>query len=275
MAEERLTGPIDGLVSFMPAFLQASTGLGAPRGAAGGAFEPNLEARIAAIFALRHLAQQYPAALPLVVDVLCAYVRLNSGWVDAAAPSRRAEDIPADVQLAVESIGHRCDVKEPLPCRIDLTRTDLRGVRLWGADLRGAVLARALLGLADLGEVDFEGAVLLGSNLDGSILVKANFSKADLWCAKLVRSNLIMASFRGASLANADLRDSILKGADFSDAHIQQTKLSGAHMAVLQLAPEQLAEVLVESEPAGEKPRRTGRARKSTVRQRRPLRARQ
>ena len=105
---------------------------------------------------------------------------------------------------------------------IGLSRADLRGINLRGAnlyyvnfgksDLSGADCFGAYLGHAGLGCANFQGANLRGAILKYSYWGNTNLSGADLTDANLTGAVLIEANLTGAILEGAYLVDTKLKG---------------------------------------------------------------
>jgi uncharacterized protein YjbI with pentapeptide repeats len=94
-----------------------------------------------------------------------------------------------------------------------LTRTDLQGARLEGADLSGIDLAYTIL----------DDAHLRGTAPEW--LPSASLAKADMSRTYLEDCNLV-----GATLDNAILRDAYLYGANLSSATLKDADLSGANV---------------------------------------------
>lgn len=162
---------------------------------------------------------------------------------------------------------------------VNLTKADLRGTVLDGADLKDANLTQAnlsnaqnlrtvlnfgtatlvntKLSLADLREVDLtnaklSGADLFGANLDGATLAGADLSGADLRNARIVRSDgpgvgvsdadLRSAELRGAKLNGQDLSGRDLHGVDLSAADLTGAKLIGTVLTSANLGNSNLTE---------------------------------
>lgn len=90
---------------------------------------------------------------------------------------------------------------------ISLTKADLRGSKLAGADLTSADLRSARLE-----DVDLSGAILDGAHLQG---------------ATLVGVRLDGASLRGVDLTGAEVRQTHLSGADFTGAKVHSCRFEG------------------------------------------------
>ncbi|MGE0196252.1 MAG: pentapeptide repeat-containing protein, partial [Methylocystis sp.] len=217
----------------------------------------NREVRLGAIYALEKLAADYLALHWQIMEVLCAYVRMNAGDPDPCAPEiqaiyakrpaersevehatlkmRAAELGPSvDVQAALTVVGRRSEAQKAhehrsrrltRPRRLDLSRCHLAG--------------------ADLARLDFDGAVFTGSCLEGAILFRASLrdtllDEAHLQGAKLESallddvlmfdSHLQGARLAGASLRFAHVGDSHLEGAHLVEADLEGARLHGAHL---------------------------------------------
>lgn len=138
--------------------------------------EPSIERRIGAIFALEKTAVNNDDYYPQVMEVLCAYVRVQSpfkqqrGFVsneyeDRSEPEYEDFDpIREDIQIALTVIG-RCLPKPKFPSRnldlsfsnlqkANLQKANLQGANLLGVNFQGAELQRADLQQADLQQAD-------------------------------------------------------------------------------------------------------------------------
>jgi uncharacterized protein YjbI with pentapeptide repeats len=107
----------------------------------------------------------------------------------------------------------------------DLSRADLRDVKLTGSHLSGATLSKANLVGANLVE-----ASMIGVNLKGSDLSRADMSGADLTGA-----NLDEARLAGAYMVGAYLNETSFGRADLSGAYIRMAQLSGSNFSAAQL----------------------------------------
>ncbi|MBD2532938.1 pentapeptide repeat-containing protein [Nostoc flagelliforme FACHB-838] len=115
--------------------------------------------------------------------------------------------------------------------RANLDGAILLGANLDGANLDGAILLGANLDGANLNGANLDGAIFSGAilsraNLDGAILSRANLDGAILSRAILSRANLSGASLKGADLSGANLN-----GASLSDANLKGANLSGANLS--------------------------------------------
>jgi Pentapeptide repeats (8 copies) len=181
-----------------------------------------LDVRLGGIYALERIAVDSKRDHPTVVEVLSAFVREHSrrhgtpppkqGMAEEVAekPDATATDAtprPAtDVQAALSVLGR-------LPQQPDVSRGDLSGAQLAGAQLLGANLS---------------GAGLYGANLSGAELSEADLSDAELSEADLSDAELTKADLSGAGLHVVNLSGAWLPGANLSDAELTGADLSGA-----------------------------------------------
>jgi|HubBroStandDraft_6_1064221.scaffolds.fasta_scaffold80631_2 uncharacterized protein YjbI with pentapeptide repeats len=122
----------------------------------------------------------------------------------------------------------------------DLTRLNLSGEVLGGADLSHTKLTDAVLDGADL-----EGANLLFAELDNASLIGSDLTRASLTSASLIGTRLTVATLNGAIMTNANLsranitsarlREADLSGAnlleaDLTDADLDRALLTGSHL---------------------------------------------
>lgn len=207
--------------------------------------------RIGGIYALEHVMVESERDHETVVQVFAAFIREHSPIqatrpTDEAPPHGNSYQLgqpPIDVQTALTVLGRRPDRKERQ--RVDLRRTnlkglDLRNVNLHGADLRevdlsDADLREANLCHADLSEAHLEDAKLRGANLEWSILSSAHLqgafmSRACLENSLLTGTHLENADLGGANLENSRLGRAYLKGAYLGEANLKGANLCGSHL---------------------------------------------
>jgi uncharacterized protein YjbI with pentapeptide repeats len=190
--------------------------------------EGKLQARLGGIYALERLMVDSPRDQPTILEVLAAYVRERTAWLDPI-PLHPA----TDVQAALTVIGRRSPAKDERP--IDLTEAHLDGVRLMEAHLEGARLTEAHLERANLDEAHLEGAELIRAHLERARLDRAHLDGARLIEAHLEGAHLKEAHFEEACLnwahlKYAELYEAHLKNAELYEAHLDGARLSGAHL---------------------------------------------
>jgi uncharacterized protein YjbI with pentapeptide repeats len=123
---------------------------------------------------------------------------------------------------------------------LDLSGTNLNGLKLPSSDLRSVILVDAYmkgtdLEGSDLRRSDLRGAYLNQANLSNCMAQDSNLSsspdrRVDLRKAKLVNTKLARANLSGADLSSADLRFSDLSGTSLRDANLNSADLSGANL---------------------------------------------
>jgi uncharacterized protein YjbI with pentapeptide repeats len=112
----------------------------------------------------------------------------------------------------------RPDIRPDLS-RANLEGADLRGANLLAVDLEGADLRRANLRGADLDNVDLSDAVLIDADLSGAKLLRTHLIRADLSGAELLE-----AEFNGARLTKADLSRAWLFLTIFGNIDLSEVK---------------------------------------------------
>jgi hypothetical protein len=193
-----------------------------------------LDVRLGGIYALERIAVDSKRDQPTVAEVLCAFVREGSrrhgtpppkqGRAEEAAekpfitaPGTDAKPRPAtDIQAALSVLGR-------LPQLQNVSRGDLSGVQVAGAQLPGADLTGAQLRGANLRDAELRWA-----NLKDARLAFADLSGAQLGGANLSGAHLHGADLRGARLGKADLTDARLGGAKLRDAQLRGANLRQA-----------------------------------------------
>jgi hypothetical protein len=168
-----------------------------------GAAEANV--RLGGIYALEGIARDSLEHHPQVIEMLTAYVRERARWrPDDNEPPHSTPELPTDVQAAMSVLARRDTSRDREGARLDLARTDLRGLEADRARLAGVRLVEAHLDTARLMEADLRDA-----NLRNASLRRANLRRADLSGARL----------DDAQLGGTDFDDARLDGASFRSAH--------------------------------------------------------
>lgn len=177
-----------------------------------------LDGRVGAVFALEQLARESVLEQQTITNVLVAFVRrrallIESEILQQNTPTRmdygQAED-RADIQAALTVLARR-RVSGFSEDRLDLSRVDLRGLKLQYARLENANISSSALHDADL-----TGAMLKGADLSGSCLVRANLRGASLEQANLDQANLDWADANDANFKGARLAGTKLENIDLS-----------------------------------------------------------
>ncbi len=173
--------------------------------------QKNLAIRLGGIYALERLAKDDKPGHPAVMEVLTAFVRQHSAWVEGAETAEASQrDIRPDIQTILTVIGRReLTYQNGESQRLNLSGTDLRWAILNGAKFDGVDFTSAHLDRAELKAAQLMGAILLNAHLSEAILEGAQLQGADLrgavlQGAKMARVNFSGADLRGANLTNAE-----------------------------------------------------------------------
>lgn len=208
------------------------------------------EEKLGAIYALERIAKDSRDDHWTVMETLAAFIRQRAPYPppedesDDDDSEKKAECPPVSaelhnrIQAALTVLGRRrTDVEEK--DRIDLTRTNLQGMRIednfaWAvfieANLKGAKLYEANLQEAFLREADLQEANLNGANLQGAFLNFANLQEANLGRANLQKAKLYGANLQGAYLRRANLQGEYLSKANLQGARLEGADLQGAYL---------------------------------------------
>jgi uncharacterized protein YjbI with pentapeptide repeats len=208
-----------------------------------------LAVRLGGIYALERITKESEKDHWPIMEILTAYVRETAPRPPKppkdAQPSKgdqspreepptTQEERPprpaTDIQAILTVLGRRTQTygngeKQYL----NLTKTDLRGAHLAGAQLQGADLAGAQLQGANLRDAQLQKAVLWDAQLQGADLTGAELEKADLRGAQLQGARLV-AELQGAVLEDAQLQGAWLVGAWLQGAHLAGAQLQGARL---------------------------------------------
>lgn len=157
--------------------------------------ESNLAIRLGGIYALNRIAKESEQDRWPIVEILATYVRSNAP--STVEKKTVKPDIQAILNVLSQSWGS-CTHETNQPF-IDLSLTDLNGVRLYKPCLAGWHLNSAHLEWAQLTDANLEGA-----NLDGALMNYAYFNKANM-----KRVSLSVAQLQGSHLEGADLTGAV------------------------------------------------------------------
>ena len=201
---------------------------------------PILSVRMAGVYALQRLAEDYPSVYHVqTAALLCAFAR-NPPHVhtvdSSSSPGSTVPDddyVREDVQAALTAIGQRKGERISLEKDADF-RLDLRGCKLATADITGLDLSGADLTGTKLRSVRGRGANLSSTTLWGVDLRDAQLADANLQDAQIYDSDLTEVSAFRANFSRAgilsNLRDADLSDARFVDAQITRSDMQGATM---------------------------------------------
>jgi hypothetical protein len=205
---------------------------------------PEPELRIAGVYALERHVRDAPREAGVVLDELCAFIRLKKKLFDAR--------VDEDVQVALRAISRIVrDSDAGLASHVALHDAHLAGARLAETWFRGADLRRVSAGSPDplVPAASFRKADLRGCALCESNLVWVNFWRANLRGADLRNAILISAFVVRADLRGADLRGADLRAARVDDAKLQRARLQGADLSTATgLTQEQVDRAFVDHE---------------------------
>jgi uncharacterized protein YjbI with pentapeptide repeats len=191
-----------------------------------------LAQRIGGVFALERILRDSAKDHAAVVDVLAAFIKVQSRAEDPGARSSSGRP-GADVQTALLVLGRRPARPEREIDRLrlsgsDLQRTVARRARLDRAALRYTNLVGIHWENSSLVGTSFRLATLTGADLRGADLRHTSFERADLTDADLSRARLDHAAFDGATLQGAVLTLAHLSGATHTQA-LTPTQLDAVH----------------------------------------------
>ena len=149
--------------------------------------KPNVEVRLGGIYALNRISNDWPKDYWPIADILTAYVRYNAPW--KKEPNKEPSNEPnkesnkqrssTDIQAILTVLG-----ENPPPGgfndrnKLDLRRTDLRGLEFYDAHLE---------------YTDFYGAHLEGAQMWGAVLRHAKLINAHLGGANLRKAQRMAA----------------------------------------------------------------------------------
>lgn len=200
---------------------------------------PKLELRLGALYSLEKIALTNEDYHSQVMEVLCAYVRLNARFNSI---EREDESIPAeavfspreDIQTVMTILGRRNIGFDQENARLNLRSVDLEGTDLSGAHLdkaifEGSHLEHTKFINASLKHCSFERANLAYSDLSDCDAFHSNFTDANLKCAKLQNSKFQEVIFDRTNAQNlkarkADFRHATISDTNFSDAKLASSK---------------------------------------------------
>ncbi len=193
----------------------------------------NISIRLGGIYALESIAEYSQKGKWseryhwTVMEVLSAFVRekppLKGGLDEKKAEDKQQPQKPrTDIQAALTVIGRRNPEKDPKNQKLNLSKADIAGADLIGANLQGAILIEA--------------------NLQGAFLNEAKLQKAILWGAELQKAILWGAELQGADFLRAKLQEACLtKGANSKDAiNLTQQQIESAYGDSTTILPENI-----------------------------------
>lgn len=197
-----------------------------------------LEPRLGGIYALERIARDSQRDRWPIIEILCAYVRMNAPRKYRQAdpntsepvgpePERRKPD--ADIEAIMRMLSTISNgLRREDQLIFDLNTTELYEADLSNSKLNRADLSEAHLERADLSRAQLKNAVLKSAYLDRAKLTKVDLEGANLYRAKLTHVDLYGANLKGADLSEANLRLANLKNAVLGFSGKKATNFRGA-----------------------------------------------
>lgn len=160
-----------------------------------------------------------------------AHFAARRAWCAAQGGALDGDPICADVMAALERRFEAEWAERRTGYLAALSKPDMRGRDLRGADASGAFLAGLDFSGARLDGAKFYGARMEGAVLRGVQAADALFLAARLEGADFRKARAPRANFNQTWLDGADFRWARLEDASFYDARLRRAALSYAHMA--------------------------------------------
>lgn len=202
--------------------------------------EPNIDARIEAIYTLERIAKDNTRNHMRTLDILTTYIRQNAP-ASQAKPFTPPERQETETSWTYREIIHNAIVDHIPPPRADI-QTALHVLSCRSAeqiaqeqgyviDLQGTNLQRAdFTTTGQETKAHFANVCFDGAHLEG-----AHFERAQLQHTMFVGAHLQGASFKGAELESASFKYAQLQGTDFASAHLKNVSFRSAHMEAANL----------------------------------------
>lgn len=185
--------------------------------------------RLAGVYALANLADDWPDQRQQCVDVLCGHLRVP--WTTELHPGEDEGQRYSPAPPPTSTWGEtqvRMTILTVIAAHLHPNKTLPAGTHSWSAlhfNLTGALIPRwdlatclftGRLSAHNLQLVDGHRIDLTGANLTGADLTDVNLSGANLTSANLTRATLVNATMKGAIFYGTDLTDADLTDADLS-----------------------------------------------------------
>jgi uncharacterized protein YjbI with pentapeptide repeats len=201
--------------------------------------EPNLEVRLGGIYVLSRIAKDSERDRVPTVEILCSYIRQNSGEIEAR--SYNQNEFPAFSEW-IQSLGQVLQIRTDIAAALRASAlrandTDSVGIVYTDAkfrlDLTYVNLQRRDLSYFDLSKANvshgrFEGSIFLYTNLKGSAFGGARLQGAQFKAAKMNNAHLAGANLTGANLENSDFRYANFDCCVLEQVIARSTNFSGA-----------------------------------------------
>lgn len=230
-------------------------------------YEPNIEVRLGAIYALERISQDSERDHIAVMETLCAYVRENApveGEKEFKAPEREEglegralgewwqnvyrdalqdwiEALPrpeADIQAVLTVLGRRLaervdfeigDNEEEPRYQLDLRRTNLCKMNMRKGDFRNALFSGARMQGAYLEQAQIQGAYLRQVRMQGANLWEAQMQRAQFEQVRMQGSYVREAQMQGTDLRRAQIQAADLKRAQIQGSNLWQARMQGTN----------------------------------------------
>ena len=188
--------------------------------------------RMGGAYELCHLAQDTEELRQTVFDILCAHIRRTTGEYEYRERYKLKPSEEVQSLLTLLFVQKHEIFKG---FQVDLQGTLLKGANLQKACLEKANISRANLQEASLSEIHLQGAILRQAHLQGADLSEAYLQGAILRQAHLQGTDLRKAYLQGAYLGQAYLQGAslfltCLQGADLNEAHLQGARLTEPYL---------------------------------------------
>ncbi|WP_410507230.1 pentapeptide repeat-containing protein [Methanosarcina hadiensis] len=226
-----------------------------------------LEIRLGGIYALERISRESEKDYWPIMEILTAYVRLNSNVdklngislpvydlismdIQANESTKKQHSklkkLPLDIQSILTILGKRkyaCNDNESKylePDNLDLNNTylemiELKNAHLEGANFKRAYLQRAYIKKTHFEEADFEEANLENAQLFECCLEGVNFENGHLENAYITKSNLKNifsrnAHLQGVNFFKSNLERAFLPRVNFRNAFLLSVNLAKANL---------------------------------------------
>ena len=214
-----------------------------------GAFNPGdgtplIVVRLGGIYSLEQIAKGSPEEYHWqVMEILTAYIRKSSPRyntvIEGTIPRKVKTPAPGeDIQAALTVLSRRKTDADPIVERLDLTNTNLSGMKIRlghfpntnfvGANLDGTVWEGCDFRGADFTRASLLGAWLVAAKLQQATMEETDLRECNLQHSEMNGARLIKAVAGKASLIGANLSGAVLTDANFSKADLRETIFSEA-----------------------------------------------
>ena len=205
--------------------------------------EKNMDAKLAAIYALGQIAAEEPKSEWQITETLFNYARFHSNWMPAAAKATPAF-LAADIAAIGDYLSRRpyqmddgeCIEKQQCwdyetkskPSEHDIPGYRRRIINLPHSDLRHISLEGAMLKTANLDHSHLENSFLRHAHCENAYALEAYFKGADLSDSYWRFANLKDADFTEAQLCRTHFEHVFAKGASYMSADLSNSYWNNA-----------------------------------------------